>query len=733
MFASNKKKSSSLKIIDVLSKRLSKDAKESLDRENMQGNTPLVYAIKKQWYKLAAELIKEGFYNRNRVDEYTKLSVLHNAANVNDDNLMKHLMKAFKHQINTPDMWLNTPLHYAWYYRNKKYIEILINEGANVNSKNKEGNTPLHLACLSNNPKQDHSTKIEELLLEKGADINAQNNKLETPLMLLFRIESERNEEVWNQKFDPIAALMVLIKAGADIKMKSKCEMTALHYACIRGATISALTLINNDADCEALDYSETTPYGYALKNNHEDLCIFLIQKENQVDIPINEVVEDPEHICNQLSQLSQFVNSHEVDDLIKKRQELQKLSNIEQLDCKFKKLQTYSPFYYAIKHNMQGNIYLLLQKGFDQFAALSESIIHNKFNFFISVLDSIDTKNLKKQTDDKGRNLMHILAEYANESNVDKELLNEVYNLIINLKVNIEASDNEGRIPLHYALKAQNIQIASKLLANKTTKQVVKLCNTLDNNGISAFAMIFDRLSKNKQGSSSPLVQEAINLFGTNIKEMTPYVRFNKNAFPYTQLSFMIDDNELIHPLILLIDSIKTLDYISVDIQSFDLAWRSFSSSKSKDDNLSVIDWLFKLGMVTHLKHNLIKPKVIEYLNVKANVKRIEDILKTPTKRNLFINTERIAQFVSETFGVQLNVDLKINIAQFHKMFESKIKVLYDYEKDSEDYLNKEIPNLTKDVNMDEEVKCKLDSTEDTEKHWEVNATIFCFLLFLL
>lgn len=104
MFASNKKKSSSLKIIDVLSKRLSKDAKESLDRENMQGNTPLVYAIKKQWYKLAAELIKEGFYNKNRVDEYTKLSVLHNAANVNDDNLMKHLMKAFKHQINTPDM-----------------------------------------------------------------------------------------------------------------------------------------------------------------------------------------------------------------------------------------------------------------------------------------------------------------------------------------------------------------------------------------------------------------------------------------------------------------------------------------------------------------------------------------------------------------------------------------------------------------------------------------------------
>ena len=290
MFASNKKKASNLKIIDVLSKRLSKDVKESLDRENINGNTPLVYAIKKQWYKLAAELIKEGFYNKDRVDEHTKLSILHNAANVNDDNLMKQLIKSFKHQINAKDMCSNTPLHYAWYYRNRKYIEILINEGANINAKNKEGNTPLHLACLSNNPKQDHSTKIEELLLDKGADINAQNNNNETPLMLLFRIESEKNSEVWGQKFDPIAALMVLIKAGANIKMKAKNKMTALHYAWVRGATISALTLINKDADWDALDYSDTTPYGYALKNNHEDLCIFLIQKENEVDIPVNEV-----------------------------------------------------------------------------------------------------------------------------------------------------------------------------------------------------------------------------------------------------------------------------------------------------------------------------------------------------------------------------------------------------------------------------------------------------------
>ena len=124
---------------------------------------------------------------------------------------------------------------------------------------------------------------------------------------------------------------------------------------------------------------------------------------------------------------------------------------------------------------------------------------------------------------------------------------------------------------------------------------------------------------------------------------------------------------------------------------------------------------------MITFLKHHLFKTVVTDYLKNKSNLKKIEDILSTPTKRNLYINTQRVAQFVSETFGVQLKIDLKLNIAKFHKMFEGKSKVIYDYEKDSEAYLDKEIPKLMKDVKKDEEVKCTLDSTQDTEKHCEV------------
>lgn len=707
-----------INVVDALAKRLDTKTKESLDKENIQGYTPLILSIKKQWYRLSTQLIKEGFFKKNRVDEYTKLSPLHHAAQANDEEFLGLLIKTFKNMVNAKDMCGNTPLHYAAYYRNKKYIEMLVNEGANTNEKNREGNTPLHLTCLSNDPLKDHSTKVEEFLIDNGADINATNKNLETPIMLLFRVESDRNELVCTKKFDPIASLMVLLKSGADVTQKSKSLLTPLHYACIRGSTISALTLLNHGADCDAQDFFETTPYGYALKNNHEDLCIFLIQQENEVNVPINEVVEDDTHICNQLTNLSNYVNPHEIDDLIEKRTELLKLTDVEQIKEGFKKLRTYSPFYYAIKHNMQGNIYLLLQKGFDQFSALAESIIHNKFNFFVSVLDSVDTKGLKKQTNSDGKNLMHVLAESTREGSVDAELLNEVYGLISSLGVDFEAKDNFGRIPLHYAMMSHNFTIASKLLENHNSKQIVDLCNTTDDEGISAFAMIYHKLSKNSGSFNTPIPHQVITLLQShNIAQMNPFVKFDRSAFPYTFLSFALEDGVMIHPLILLLES-QSVDSLNVTINHFDL-----DKLESQDHGYTFIDWLFKLGKIRVINHVLFKEKVRNYLKTKANVKKIEEILNEPLKDDVYLNVTRIGRYVADTFGVKLNIKVNVDLKSRHKHFTGKPKTIHDFEGDSEKYLDKEIPRLEKEAEKEAEKKgktleCVLDSTQPTEKY---------------
>ena len=195
----------------------------------------------------------------------TELTPIHNSSSIIDEEFLKLVITTYKSKIDAKDFQGNTALHYACWNRNKKLCEILLENGANVNEKNNEGNTPLHIAWASNNPKFDHSSKLEELLLKNGAEIDATNSMDETPLMVLFKLDGEDEMIRSGNKYDPITTLMVLMHSKADVSKRSNSKKTPLHYAWIRGSTISALTLMNSGADWNALDYSNTTPYGYAL------------------------------------------------------------------------------------------------------------------------------------------------------------------------------------------------------------------------------------------------------------------------------------------------------------------------------------------------------------------------------------------------------------------------------------------------------------------------------------
>jgi len=67
-------------------------------------------------------------------------------------------------------------LHYAVHYGNLDMVSFLIDKGANVEIKSKEGKTPLHLAV------EEAKQNIINLLLDRGADIEAKNNDGRTPM-----------------------------------------------------------------------------------------------------------------------------------------------------------------------------------------------------------------------------------------------------------------------------------------------------------------------------------------------------------------------------------------------------------------------------------------------------------------------------------------------------------------------------------------------------------------------
>ena len=102
-------------------------------------------------------------------------------------------------------------LSYAIDHADSVLLQLLLNNGADVNAKDLIGDPPLHLAIYRNN------AEIAEILLRNGADVNTQNNAGETPLdyarkyggqKLIALFEKYENE--WNENEKPLGNSLAL-------------------------------------------------------------------------------------------------------------------------------------------------------------------------------------------------------------------------------------------------------------------------------------------------------------------------------------------------------------------------------------------------------------------------------------------------------------------------------------------------------------------------------------------
>jgi len=101
---------------------------------------------------------------------------LHLAAGYGQTKVAELLLANGAEVDSKDDKYEVTPLHYAALRGRKETAKLLISSGADVNAKNVEGGTPFHLAA------EEGQQQIVELLISKKADINARDNKGKTPL-----------------------------------------------------------------------------------------------------------------------------------------------------------------------------------------------------------------------------------------------------------------------------------------------------------------------------------------------------------------------------------------------------------------------------------------------------------------------------------------------------------------------------------------------------------------------
>ncbi len=136
---------------------------------------------------------------------------------------------------------------------NIEALNQAIDDGADINTKDDGGQTPLHFAADSGH------REIAELLIAKGADVNAKDGGLVPPL----HFESTPLHSAVGGNHKEVAEL--LIAKGADVNAKGVLDgNTPLHWAAWNGHTEVAEFLIEKGAHVNAKNGLDQTPLNLA-------------------------------------------------------------------------------------------------------------------------------------------------------------------------------------------------------------------------------------------------------------------------------------------------------------------------------------------------------------------------------------------------------------------------------------------------------------------------------------
>lgn len=365
-------------------------------------------------------------------------------------------------------------------------IKLLLDKGADIDSFNNSGNTPLIVAA--------NRGEIEtiEVLLKHGANINKRKGGDSTAL---------------SRGVHHINVVKLLLDGGADPNIADEFGKTPLWYASAYKGNINIVNLLlENGADItvQAKKYKETLLHISALYG-HDELVKLYLEKGLDVNVsdnrgytPLywsissdnsefnNSNVNVPKKTNNKVTQLL-LVNGAKIDDQSAKyfpwsgNTALVQLGLEKNIDVDVRDEFGRTPLHMA---TIQGNLELakwLIEKGANVNSGASTlqrytPLRYSVFGDSLSVKEDVNIQLIKllllkgadpnaKYAMDK-KSLLHDISNSATSRDYYKQSV-EVAKVLFEFRVDVNATDNKSETPLHRAKLAEDNRIISLLVEN--------------------------------------------------------------------------------------------------------------------------------------------------------------------------------------------------------------------------------------------------------------------------
>jgi ankyrin repeat protein len=436
---------------------------------NINGKTPLYIAVQEHRIALIPLLLTAGSEIFAADNNGTTPFDISAKANDGTFNLM-----ITKDTVNQRDSSGNTMLHSAVINRAKpEQIGRILDQRALVDSRNRDGDTALHIAVRMN------QREIGEYLIVRGANIFSLNSAGESPLSLALKTDNIRewiinsttitakdglgnNMLHYSAEWGLNNAISIIIRSGINVDTQNATGQTPLFMATKSDSPSTLRIFIENNANLNARDSQGNSALHAAVRWNAVNSVSFLISSGMDINVqslngntPLHDaVILNLPEIESLLIKQGANLDSRNIDGNTPLMEAIKYglTPSIERLaasgaDTSSRNTRGDTPLHTAVAMDRIDIANILLRTGVSIHARNTRNI--TPFQTALSVSPRMVTSLLDNNRifipDDYGNSVLHVALLERAPDNIIKAIVNQ--------GARINAVDNNGKTPLRLAV----------------------------------------------------------------------------------------------------------------------------------------------------------------------------------------------------------------------------------------------------------------------------------------